>query len=127
MVVVIITLSLQTCVSGAHGASGRRARTRVAVGSGSATGGPWPLHQALAARASRRRARAATRDSAQVRPLTSSHFVRFRRAVTKTLGVCRVCESGNVSLLQICYCQDVFGQWSLLIKKKMLKKRGGVN
>lgn len=96
MVVMIITLSLQTCVSGAHGASGRRARTRVAVGSGSATGGPWPLHQALAARASRRRARAATRDSAQVRPLTSSHFVRFRRAVTKTLGVCRVCESGNV-------------------------------
>lgn len=64
---VVIALPLQIFVSGVCGASGRPAQTRAAVESGSATGGPWPLHQVPAARASRRRARAATRDSAQVR------------------------------------------------------------
>lgn len=106
MVVVIITLSLQTCVSGARGARGQRVRTRVAAESGSATDDPWPLHRALAARTSRRRARAATRDSAQVQTLMSSHCFRDRRAVTEMF----VCESQNVFLLQICCGKNVFGQ-----------------
>lgn len=64
--VVIIAAPLQISVSGARGASGRFVQTPAAAASGSATGGPWPRRRGPAARASRRRARAATLDFAQV-------------------------------------------------------------
>ena len=66
LVVMIIILPFQICVSGVSGAPGQPAPSLAAVESGSATDARWPLLQELAARASRHRARAATQDSAQV-------------------------------------------------------------
>lgn len=66
MVVMIIILPFQICVSGVCGVSGQPVQSHAAVESGSATDGPWPFLQDPAVRANRHRARAATQDSAQV-------------------------------------------------------------
>lgn len=63
---IIITLLFQICVSGVCGAAGRPVQSHAAVESGSAPEGPWPLLQDPTVKANRHRARAATRDFAQV-------------------------------------------------------------
>lgn len=77
MVVEVITLPLQICVSGVCGVSGQPVQTHAVVESGSATGGPWPLRQGPAVRASRHRARAATQDSAQVQLRSPLKLTRY--------------------------------------------------
>lgn len=81
MVVMIIILPLQICVSGVCGAPGQPVQSRAAVESGSGTDGPWPLLQGPAVRASRRRARAATQDFARVQRLLCLKLPRYLQTV----------------------------------------------
>lgn len=62
----INTLLFQICASGVHGVHGQHVQSHAVVVSGSATDGPWPLLQDLIVEANRHKARAVTRDSAQV-------------------------------------------------------------
>lgn len=45
VVVMVIILSFQICVSGVCGAPGQSVQSHAVVESGSATNGPWPLLQ----------------------------------------------------------------------------------
>ena len=69
MVVMIIILPFQICVSGVCGALGQPVQSLAAVASGSATDSPWLLFQDPTVKVNRHRPRAATQDSAQVQLL----------------------------------------------------------
>lgn len=65
-VLITITLLFQICVNGVCGVAGLPVQSHAVVESGSATDGRWPPLQEPTVEANRHRARAATRDFAQV-------------------------------------------------------------
>ncbi|KAF1372723.1 hypothetical protein PFLUV_G00250370 [Perca fluviatilis] len=121
MVVMIIILPFQICVSGVCGALGQPVQSLAAVASGSATDSPWLLFQDPTVKVNRHRPRAATQDSAQVSAVRIGGGPTKRAVPTNVLVApltygsmsSSVCENGTLVCTKLqCPVYEPWNPWS---------------